>query len=153
MNSSLSDLLRPLRLFSTSNALMTKSNSKQPPKATASALPTSNTTTSSPPSGPIQHYSHNQTVGVKIELAVKPGSKMNQILYNPNTNDSVPVSITAPARDNEANKAVLDYIAEVLDARKYQVQLISGAKSRDKIVLVEGVTVDEVKMKLMEIDS
>ncbi|KAG6398555.1 hypothetical protein SASPL_140021 [Salvia splendens] len=58
--------------------------------------------------------------------------------------DAVGVQIDAPAKDGEANAALLDYISSVIGVKKRQVSLGSGSKSRDKIVIVEEVTLQTV---------
>ncbi|KAK3023504.1 hypothetical protein RJ639_043788 [Escallonia herrerae] len=52
--------------------------------------------------------------------------------------------IDAPAKDGEANAALLDYISSVIGVKRRQVSIGSGSKSRDKIVLVEEVTLQGV---------
>ncbi|KAK1311075.1 hypothetical protein QJS10_CPA08g01344 [Acorus calamus] len=51
--------------------------------------------------------------------------------------ESVGVQIDAPARDGEANAALIEYMASVLGVKRRQVSIGSGSKSREKIVLVE----------------
>ncbi|KAG8501739.1 hypothetical protein CXB51_004758 [Gossypium anomalum] len=58
--------------------------------------------------------------------------------------DSVGVQIDAPAKDGEANAALLDYISSVLGVKRRQVSIGSGSKSRDKVVVVEEITLQSV---------
>ncbi|KAG6396271.1 hypothetical protein SASPL_142418 [Salvia splendens] len=58
--------------------------------------------------------------------------------------NAVGVQIDAPAKDGEANAALLDYISSVIGVKKRQVSIGSGSKSRDKIVIVEEVTLKTV---------
>lgn len=48
------------------------------------------------------------------------------------------VSINAPPVDGAANKAVIKFLAKELGLRKAQVEIISGAKSRLKILDLTG---------------
>nr|CAG8550681.1 4255_t:CDS:2 [Entrophospora candida]CAG8554023.1 7764_t:CDS:2 [Entrophospora candida] len=78
----------------------------------------------------------------KMNLLIKPGAKESRV-----TNISevhVGLQIAAPPRDGEANKEVISFLSEILRIRKSDISLISGMKSRDKIVKLEGITHDEI---------
>ncbi|XP_059624438.1 uncharacterized protein LOC132267317 isoform X1 [Cornus florida] len=90
---------------------------------------------------------------VAITIHAKPGSKLATITdFN---DDALGVQIDAPAKDGEANAALLDYISsmqpdrenpmlQVIGVKRRQVSIGSGSKSRDKIVIVEEVTLQSV---------
>lgn len=79
---------------------------------------------------------------VAITIHAKPGSKISSVTDV--SDDSVGVQIDAPARDGEANAALLDFISSVVGVKKRQVSLGSGSKSRDKVVIVEDVSLQSV---------
>nr|DAD22575.1 TPA_asm: hypothetical protein HUJ06_024038 [Nelumbo nucifera] len=74
---------------------------------------------------------------VAITIHAKPGSKVATIT-------ALGVQIDAPPKDGEANAALLEYISSVIGVKKRQVSIGSGSKSRDKVVLVEEVTLQGV---------
>ncbi|CDP04779.1 unnamed protein product [Coffea canephora] len=79
---------------------------------------------------------------VAITIHAKPGSKLATIT---DINDeALGVQIDAPAKDGEANAALLDYISSVVGVKRRQVSIGSGLKSRDKVVVVEEVTLQGV---------
>ena len=49
------------------------------------------------------------------------------------------VRLTAPPVEGKANQALLEYLRSQLGLRKHQLQLMSGQKSRHKVVKVMGV--------------
>ncbi|XVF61856.1 hypothetical protein PTKIN_Ptkin08bG0167700 [Pterospermum kingtungense] len=75
---------------------------------------------------------------VAITIHAKPGAKSSSITDF--SEDAVGVQIDAPAKDGEANAALLDYISSVLGVKRRQVSIGSGSKSRDKVVIVEEIT-------------
>ncbi|CAI5472107.1 unnamed protein product [Closterium sp. Yama58-4] len=79
---------------------------------------------------------------VSVAIHAKPGSKQAAVMSL--TGDAVGVAIDAPAREGEANAALLEFMADVLGVRKRQVSLQIGSKSRGKVVVVEGVSSQEV---------
>ncbi|KAF3336489.1 hypothetical protein FCM35_KLT19075 [Carex littledalei] len=79
---------------------------------------------------------------VSISIHAKPGSKSASITDI--GEDAVGVQIDAPARDGEANAALVDFISSVLGVKKRQVSIGSGSKSREKVVLVQETTLQTV---------
>nr|GMD54928.1 UPF0235 protein C15orf40 homolog isoform X2 [Ipomoea batatas] len=79
---------------------------------------------------------------VAITIHAKPGSKIATITDL--SDEAVGVQIDAPAKDGEANAALLDYISSVIGVKRRQVSIGSGSKSRDKVVIVEEVNVQTV---------
>ncbi|KAL7589298.1 uncharacterized protein LOC111915553 [Lactuca sativa] len=79
---------------------------------------------------------------VAITIHAKPGSKVATITDF--DDDALGVQIDAPAKDGEANAALLDFISSVIGVKKRQVSLGAGSKSRDKVLIVEGVSLEAV---------
>ncbi|WJZ86422.1 hypothetical protein VitviT2T_005879 [Vitis vinifera] len=79
---------------------------------------------------------------VSITVHAKPGSKVSSITDF--DDEALGVQIDAPAKDGEANAALLDYISSVVGVKRRQVSISSGSKSRDKVVIVEEVTLQGV---------
>ncbi|CAI9299772.1 unnamed protein product [Lactuca saligna] len=77
-----------------------------------------------------------------ITIHAKPGSKVATITDF--DDDALGVQIDAPAKDGEANAALLDFISSVIGVKKRQVSLGAGSKSRDKVLIVEGVSLEAV---------
>ncbi|KAK7353620.1 hypothetical protein VNO80_19071 [Phaseolus coccineus] len=75
---------------------------------------------------------------VAVTIHAKPGSKSASVTDI--SDEAVGVQIDAPARDGEANAALLDFISSVLGVKRRQVSIGTGSKSRDKTVIVEDVT-------------
>jgi uncharacterized protein len=51
------------------------------------------------------------------------------------------LKVHAPPVEGAANEEVRRYLADLLDVRASEVELLQGERSRDKVVLVRGVTV------------
>jgi uncharacterized protein (TIGR00251 family) len=68
---------------------------------------------------------------MKLEIKVVPGAKKNQIIEE---QDKIKVYLTAPAVDGKANEALIEFLAENYKVKKYQIEIIKGLKSRNKII-------------------
>ncbi|MDX9713809.1 MAG: DUF167 domain-containing protein [Dissulfurispiraceae bacterium] len=53
--------------------------------------------------------------------------------------DVVKIKVTAPPVDGAANEQVIEIIAEVMNAKKSDVDIIRGSASRMKTVRIKGV--------------
>jgi uncharacterized protein YggU (UPF0235/DUF167 family) len=63
--------------------------------------------------------------------------------------DALKVRIAAPAADNKANAALVEFLADALDLGKAAISIRHGATSRRKSVAVLGGTDLEAKIKAM----
>lgn len=62
--------------------------------------------------------------------------------------DRLKIRLTAPPVDSKANEALCKFLAEKLGVSKSSVRIVKGEKLRKKDVLVEGISVDDVQLKL-----
>ncbi|BBN08955.1 uncharacterized protein MPTK1_4g15880 [Marchantia polymorpha subsp. ruderalis] len=119
---------------------MSKSTSKSSGKASgaAAAAAAASVAKSSIPAS----IRSRPDASVSISVHAKPGSKSSGITDV--GEERVGVQIDAPARDGEANEALLGFMAEVLGVRKREVSLSAGARSREKVVIVQGMSAEDV---------
>lgn len=52
-------------------------------------------------------------------------------------NDSLKVYLTKAAQDGLANKQLIELLAAHLRVKKYQIKIIKGEKSRNKVVAID----------------
>jgi len=62
--------------------------------------------------------------------------------------DALLVRLSAPPVDGAANAALLEFLADALNIPRKQVKLVSGERSRDKTVRIDGLTALEVEARL-----
>ena len=61
------------------------------------------------------------------------------------------VAVTAPPEDGRANKALAETLRDALDLKRSQVELLSGATSRDKRFLIRGLSARDLLGRLVPI--
>jgi uncharacterized protein (TIGR00251 family) len=59
------------------------------------------------------------------------------------------VRVAAPAESGRANEALLELLARVLGIARSQLEIVSGAASRDKIVVVTGIDAEQSERLLL----
>lgn len=84
--------------------------------------------------------------GTVLEVRARPGGRHDAIVGT--HAGALRVSVSAAPERGKANAAILDVLAEALGSRPSQIDLLSGAKSHAKRVLVVGMTPNEVRRRL-----
>ena len=67
--------------------------------------------------------------------------------------DTLRVRVTAPPVDGRANEALTHLLARRLGLARSAVQVVAGHGARQKLVEVEGLTLDEVRRRLGPTDG
>ncbi|MBX7123186.1 MAG: DUF167 domain-containing protein [Opitutaceae bacterium] len=62
--------------------------------------------------------------------------------------ESLKVKLRAPALDGRANEALCRFLAEKLRLPQRQVAILQGEKSRQKLIEIHGVTIEEARSRL-----
>ncbi|MFC1598412.1 DUF167 domain-containing protein [Patescibacteria group bacterium] len=67
-------------------------------------------------------------------IKVIPNSKINKIVEQDES--FLKIKLTAPATDNKANKALLDFLAKEFKISKKNIIIIKGNKNRNKSIKI-----------------
>ena len=70
---------------------------------------------------------------MKIQVKVKPNSKTDEVSRE---GDSFIVKVREPPKEGKANQAVIKLLAEHFGVPQSQVRILSGFRSRNKVVEV-----------------
>lgn len=83
----------------------------------------------------------------EIRVRVRPGARREELLQ---TDDGWTVArVTAPPHEGRANKAVCRLLAKRLRIAPSNVAIIRGARSREKVIRVDGLDQATVRDRLM----
>ena len=83
---------------------------------------------------------------VRLQIRVRPGARETRIIGW--EEGVLQLSVHAPARDGQANRAVTELVAQTLGVPKSAVTLHRGARGRDKVLLVETMSAEELRRRL-----
>lgn len=84
--------------------------------------------------------------GLILPVRAQPGARKAGILGE--QAGSLKIAVTAPPEDGRANQALIETIREQLGLKRSQVELLSGATSREKKFLIRGLTKAELLARL-----
>ena len=87
-----------------------------------------------------------RNTGCVLTVRAHPGARENAITGV--HEGGLKISLKVPPTDGRANEAMLKLLAETVGGPRANLQLLSGATSRTKFVLLEGVTVADLQSKL-----
>jgi len=81
--------------------------------------------------------------GVRFAVRVQPKASSCRIVGE--HAGSLKVAVTAAPEAGKANEAVIKVLAQALGVSKSCVRIVSGHASRNKIVHISGVSVEQIK--------
>ena len=86
--------------------------------------------------------------GIVLSIYCQPGAKLTKVvgLFD----DSLKISLQAPAVENQANELLLSWLSKQLKIPQKQIQFISGQNSRKKRLEIWGsISPDQIIQALM----
>jgi len=84
--------------------------------------------------------------GATFAVKVHPRAKKNAITGE--IGDALKLSLTASASDGRANRACIEFLANLLKVPRSSITIASGQSSRRKVIRVSGVSADEMQKRL-----
>ncbi|HEX7055050.1 MAG TPA: DUF167 domain-containing protein [Burkholderiales bacterium] len=72
-----------------------------------------------------------------LEVHVQPGARKSE--FAGQHGGRVKIRLAAPAVENRANEALIEFLAEHYGVARRAVRIAAGLKSRDKRVVIEGL--------------
>jgi uncharacterized protein len=94
---------------------------------------------------PLPHL-RDTAAGVEILVHVQPRASRTKLVGE--HGDRLKIALAAPPVDGAANDELLRFLAETLGVAKRDVELLQGATGRQKLVRVNGLSIDEVAARL-----
>jgi uncharacterized protein len=81
-----------------------------------------------------------------LALKVIPGAPRDEVIGM--LGDALKIKIRAPALEGRANEAIIEFLADALGLPRRGVSLLHGDKSRQKVIRIEGLSVEETRRLL-----
>jgi uncharacterized protein (TIGR00251 family) len=84
--------------------------------------------------------------GCVLPVRAQPGARKTAILGE--QAGALKVAVTAPPEDGRANQALVEALRDALHLKRSQVELLGGAKSKQKTFLIRGLKAAELHARL-----
>ncbi|MHA2395234.1 MAG: DUF167 family protein [Candidatus Thorarchaeota archaeon] len=88
--------------------------------------------------------------GTLLRIIVRPNSKEKNFLAHI-TPEAILVNLRGPAREGKANSELLKRLSKLLKISTAEISLVAGHKSREKTMLIVGMSGEELANKLMNV--
>ncbi len=85
--------------------------------------------------------------GVRLHLKVQPGAKKNSL--GPPLGEALKIRIQAPPLDGKANETLVEYLQTLLKIPRKNFKILSGARSRLKVVEIQGITAKDCLTRVL----
>lgn len=84
--------------------------------------------------------------GCKLTLFIQPKASKNEII-GPH-NGALKIKITAPPVDGKANAALIEFLSDVLEVPKRNIEILKGETGRNKSVEILEISEEDLRRKL-----
>lgn len=88
--------------------------------------------------------------GTLVRIIVRPNSKEREFIAEIGP-DSIIINLRSPAREGKANSELLKGLSKILKISSADIGLVAGQKSKDKTVLIVGISTEEVEERLSKV--
>lgn len=91
---------------------------------------------------------HGGQRGSALAVRVTPRASRNEIVEVLD-DGTIKVRLATPPADNEANEALINFLAEILGVPKSQLEIVAGEVGRDKLVSVVDMDVETAHQRIL----
>ena len=82
-----------------------------------------------------------------LQIRVVPSSSKNEITGF-NENGELKIRLKAVAEKGKANKELVEFLSQMISVKKQQITLLSGHTSRQKILDIDGYSLEQLQQLL-----
>lgn len=98
---------------------------------------------------PRKYHLHNGQKGAALAIRVTPRASRNEIV-EVQMDGTVRIRLTAPPVEGQANKALIDFLSEVLEIPPSKIEIVAGTSGRDKLVSILDMDSETVHNKIIK---
>ena len=91
---------------------------------------------------------HSGQKGSALAVRVTPRASRNEIVEVLD-DGTIKVRIAAPPTDEEANTALIEFLAEILGVPKSRLDIVAGVAGRDKLISVVDMDVETAHQRIV----
>jgi uncharacterized protein (TIGR00251 family) len=91
---------------------------------------------------------HNSKGGSALAVRITPRARRNEIVEI-HSDGTVRVRLTTSLAEEEANQALVKFLAEVLGVPPTHLEIVAGSTGKDKLVSILDLDADAVQQKIL----
>jgi len=98
---------------------------------------------------PQKYNLHDGKKGAALAIRVTPRARKNEIFEVAN-DGTVKVRLTASSEEDETNKALVEFLSDVLEIPTNRIEIVAGTAGRDKLVSILDLGAEAVQQKILK---
>ena len=91
---------------------------------------------------------HSGQKGSALAVRVTPRASRNEIVEMLD-DGTIKVRLAAPPVDNEANRALIEFLADILGVPKSRLDIVAGVTGRDKLIAVMDMDAETAHKRIV----
>jgi hypothetical protein len=91
---------------------------------------------------------HGGKKGSALAVRVTPRASRNEIVEMLD-DGTIKVRLASPPVDNEANRALIEFLADILGVPKSRLDIVAGLTGRDKLIAVLDMDVETAHQRIV----
>jgi uncharacterized protein len=91
---------------------------------------------------------HSGKKGSALAVRVTPRASRNEIVEMLD-DGTIKVRLAAPPVDNEANRALIEFLADILGVPKSRLDIVAGVTGRDKLIAVLDMDAETAHQRIV----
>ena len=91
---------------------------------------------------------HDGKKGSALAVRVTPRASRNEIVELLD-DGTIKVRLAAPPADNEANAALIEFLADVLGVPKSRLDIVAGVTGRDKLISITDMDAETAHQRIL----
>src|SRR5512146_2238335 len=98
--------------------------------------------------GARKYHLHDGRLGAALAVRVTPRASRNEITEIM-PDGTIKVRLTAPMAEGEGNKALTQFLSEVLGVPQAKIDIIAGVSGNDKLLSVLDIDTEEAHQRIL----
>ena len=96
-------------------------------------------------------YVRNVKEGITIDVEVMPNSSKSEIYGFNEWRKRIQIKVKSEAKEGKANKELIQLLSQLFEVSINKVTIVTGAKSRNKTISIEGISESHTAEKLRNV--
>ena len=92
---------------------------------------------------------HDGRRGSALAIRVTPRARRNEVAEVLN-DGTIRIRLTAPPVEGKANKALIEFLSQILGVSKSRIAIVAGETGRDKLVSILDMDPEEAQRRILE---
>jgi len=96
-----------------------------------------------------KYHLHDGKKGAALAIRVTPRASRNEIIEIL-SDGTIRIRLTAPPAEEKSNRALIEFLSDVLGVAPSKIEVVAGATGRDKLVSIVDLDAETVHQRILK---